>query len=275
MQPVFADGGCGRHALVAASAADASATTRAPSRPLANPPTQFIPCATAGQPLLRVPELVAQGERAARNDRAQGHSGADGPRTWQRRLRSAIRAEFPGRQRNASRLPGFDPGRLPGFRASHPSRNTPIRCRARPCARNVGDLVQLTFLNQIDPGDLATRSTAASTARAATRAPLPIRVSIRFPTASTDRAPATSISTAPTPARARPATTSSSRCGRRPATAGGQPTVTEADVQAPVREVFRRMHDAAEQERAVAMAQELERFSAALVAQQLEPAQLV
>src|SRR6516162_5849561 len=31
------------------------------ARPLANPPTEFIPCAVAGQPLLRVPELVAQG----------------------------------------------------------------------------------------------------------------------------------------------------------------------------------------------------------------------
>src|ERR1700754_1135344 len=42
--------------------------------------------------------------RIARNRRAEGHSAADGPRSWKRPVRPAIRAEFPGPESGYSGL---------------------------------------------------------------------------------------------------------------------------------------------------------------------------
>ena len=102
----------------------------------------------------------------------------------------------------------------------------------------VGDIIELTFLNQIDPATSATPSTAAShtgsgcdetstgypkVTTTPPRTPIPI--------ASTVRARRTSTSTARTRIRTRPATTSSSksvrRCVRR---IRQQPIVTAASV---------------------------------------------
>jgi hypothetical protein len=122
-------------------------------RPLANPPTQFIPCATAGQPLLRVPELVAQGnvlrgtivlkDTPERMDLALGNGNCvpqfvrnfQGVNATLPDYQGSIPAGYPGHQGVPPVTQYADPVPGPTLRAS------------------LGDLVQLTFLNQVDPGD--------------------------------------------------------------------------------------------------------------------------
>ena len=91
----------------------------------------------------------------------------------------------------------------------------------------LGDIVQLTFVNNINPGRFPIRSIRQKTRRSCRRASrqqpavIPARRVTRppagtpTPTASTGRAPATSISTARIPIRTVRAITCFSRCARR------------------------------------------------------------
>jgi FtsP/CotA-like multicopper oxidase with cupredoxin domain len=123
------------------------------ARPLANPPTQFIPCAVAGQPLLRVPELVAQGnvlrgtivlkDTPERMDLALGNGNCvpQFVRNFQ-----GVNATLPDYQ-------GSIPAGYPGYQAVPPATQYADPVPGPTLRAHLGDLVQLTFLNQVDAGD--------------------------------------------------------------------------------------------------------------------------
>ena len=187
------------------------------------PGNQFIACATPGQPLLRVPEFVSQNgvtrgtivlsvENNRMKERA-GNATNDCVLQFNRAYRGA-NATLPG---YPGTIPAGYPGYIPPPPLSYAGYSDPMpgpTLRAR-----VGDIVQLTFLNQIDTGVFGNSIDRGETRRlrrkVVIKAPAPTRMSTRTRTASTARAPAIFISTARIPTHRRPATMSSSRYGRR------------------------------------------------------------
>jgi FtsP/CotA-like multicopper oxidase with cupredoxin domain len=120
------------------------------------PGNQFIACANPGEPLLRVPEIVTAGGRlrgaivlSVENNRMKERTGAatnDCVLQFNRSYR-AVNGTLPG-------YPGTVPAGFPGYAPppplSYASYSDPMpgpTLRAR-----VGDIVQLSFLNQIDTG---------------------------------------------------------------------------------------------------------------------------
>ena len=187
----------------------------------------MLDCLPLGQPLPKIPEIVAQrtsgvagaGGRAARHHPAGERKAAD----WRSASRpaSAIAPGKPGlyfvcRQQTVRVFRGLNaqPAMplVPQDRIGDPMPGPTLRAR-------LGDIVQLTFVNNINPNQFPysidqgeeRRGPAAIPARRATRP----RPAIRIPTASTGRAPATSISTARTRTRTAQATTCFSRSGPR------------------------------------------------------------
>jgi FtsP/CotA-like multicopper oxidase with cupredoxin domain len=138
--------------LLQALPAQAQQRQRQP-RQLVNPPTQFIPCATAGQPLLRVPELVAQAnvlrgtillkDTPERMDLGLGNGNCvpQFVRNFQ-----GVNATLPWYQ-------GSIPAGFPGYESVPPATQYADPVPGPTLRANVGDLIQLTFINQIDPGD--------------------------------------------------------------------------------------------------------------------------
>jgi FtsP/CotA-like multicopper oxidase with cupredoxin domain len=141
-------------ALLHASTAGAQERNRL-QRPLASPPTQFIPCAQPGQPLIRIPELVSNEQdhilrgtvlltdTAERVDLGIG-SGNCVPQFM--RNFQAVNGVLPG---YAGTIPPGYPGAVPAPPATQyidPVPGPTLRAR-------VGDMVQLTFLNHINTGD--------------------------------------------------------------------------------------------------------------------------
>ena len=99
------------------------------------PPSQFIPCASIGEPLIRVPELRAEGGKLrgtiVLSTQATRMNLALGPTNC---VPQFVRA-FSGLNAVLPDYPGMIP---PAFRMRANRRrpaNTPIRCRARRCAR--------------------------------------------------------------------------------------------------------------------------------------------
>ncbi|HEX8153224.1 MAG TPA: multicopper oxidase domain-containing protein, partial [Thermoanaerobaculia bacterium] len=110
--------------------------TPAPATPAATPPTRItVPCAASSAPLVRIPELVA---------------GADGVlRGALYTVSEQVRMPDPDQQKCSPQVVRAD--RLePG--PSNPSNNVISDPLPGPTLRaRVGDLVTLTFMNQIDP----------------------------------------------------------------------------------------------------------------------------
>jgi FtsP/CotA-like multicopper oxidase with cupredoxin domain len=151
--------GCALLAITAAALVVNAPPTHAQKKggkgsPLVNPPSQFIPCAAAGQPLVKVPELISQ------NGRLRGTVVlADGPRRMDLgigpdkcvpqfvRYFCGVGATLPG---YGGTIPAGYPN-CPTVRLSEGNYADPLpgpTLRAR-----LGDVVELTFLNQIDPLD--------------------------------------------------------------------------------------------------------------------------
>ena len=234
----------------------------APGHAQSGQPGQPVPCAEKGQAAARPDTGAAFPRRQIDwHDRAEQRNATDGPRIPRRYpVPRPGRPAVPRREHGCRGLPRHglrvERGPGPASASADPVPGPTLRAR-------VGDIVPLTFLNQVIPATTEIRSTAGR-ARARLRRNLGALSGPgeHSPTASTDRAPATSISTARTPARARPATTSSSRCGPPPG---------ENDSRSSPRRASRsrsrsssRLRVPSEQQRAVAMATDMERPSAGL-----------
>ncbi|HXO71042.1 MAG TPA: hypothetical protein VN838_18935, partial [Bradyrhizobium sp.] len=116
-------------------------------RMLAVPPSQFIPCAQSGQPLLQIPELVSQGgvlrgtvvlqDTPQRMDLGVGNDQC---------VPQFVR-NFQGLNAVPPAYAGIAPAPAPPTtQYADPSPGPTLRAQ-------LGDKVQLTFLNQINPGD--------------------------------------------------------------------------------------------------------------------------
>jgi len=118
------------------------------ARPLVNPPTQFIPCAQPNQQLIQIPELVSQagvlrGTIVLRDtpERLNLNIG-----TTNQCVPQFVR-NFQGVNAVPPAYPGMPPvPSPPSTQYADPVPGPTLRAR-------VGDIVQLTFLNHIDPGD--------------------------------------------------------------------------------------------------------------------------
>jgi FtsP/CotA-like multicopper oxidase with cupredoxin domain len=116
-------------------------------RTLVNPPSQFIPCAQSGQPLLQIPELVSQGgvlrgtvvlqDTPQRMDLGVGNDQC---------VPQFVR-NFQGLNAVPPAYAGIAPAPAPpATQYADPSPGPTLRAQ-------LGDKVQLTFINQINPGD--------------------------------------------------------------------------------------------------------------------------
>ncbi len=122
--------------------------------PLVNPPTQFIPCAATGQPLVRIPELVTQNGRlrgtillADMVRRMDLDLGTDKCVPQFVRYFCGVNAQLPG-------YGGATPPEFPQCPLPAPVGQNYVDPMPGPTLRaRVGDMVELTFLNQIDPLD--------------------------------------------------------------------------------------------------------------------------
>lgn len=122
-------------------------------RPIATPPSQFIPCPAPGQSLIRIPELVSHGGilrgTIVLSDMPQRMDLNLGP---ERCVPQFVR-NFRGLRAILPEYPGAIP---PGYQGAIPP--TPLSQYQDPVPgptlrARVGDIVQLTFLNHIDPGN--------------------------------------------------------------------------------------------------------------------------
>ena len=213
-----------------------SAAAQTPPPPPTPPAQGLLDCTPIiGQPLVKVPELVSgtDGSCAARScsptSRCAWRSAHRRDSAWCRGCRAPTRCA----SRNmcapvsgVNAVPPPPPG--PG-----PIR---IRSRARPCGRASATSCSSRSSTRSDAGNFGDFDRSCRKRQQRDQAPAARRqqgnvIGGGYPeppattsrTACTDRAPATSISTAPTPTRTRPATTSSSRCGRRRRSTGGRP----------------------------------------------------
>ena len=140
-----------RRGLVAAVAIAFVLLRALPAQAQATPPTQFIPCAEAGQPLLQIPELVSQvGVGVLRGTIVL----QDTPQRMNLRLKNGqcvpqFVRNFQGLNTVPAAYGGIPPAPAPPTtKYADPSPGPTLRAQ-------LGDKVQLTFLNQIDPGDFA------------------------------------------------------------------------------------------------------------------------
>lgn len=135
---------------LAACAAAGALTLLSPHPAQAQAGNQFIACINPGQPLLRIPELVSQngklrGTMMLSDEANRMNLGATGNGCVPQYVRAyrGVRATLPGYQ---GTIPAGYPGAVPPAPASRyadPMPGPTLRAR-------VGDIVELTFLNQID-----------------------------------------------------------------------------------------------------------------------------
>lgn len=176
---------------------------------------QFIQCINPGQPLLRIPELVSQNGKlrgsillSAEADRMNlGKTGNQCVPQYVRTFRG-LNATLPGYQ-------GTIPAGFPGATPPAPASQYPDPMPGPTLRARVGDLVQLTFLNQIDTGLFGDSIDRAERGLGCDESSAPYPSIDKFPDCFHGSSTGNIHSTAPTPIRAPPATTSSSRCGRR------------------------------------------------------------
>jgi FtsP/CotA-like multicopper oxidase with cupredoxin domain len=122
--------------------------------PLVNPPSQYIPCTAVGQALVRVPELISHGGRLRGTILL-----SDGPRRMDLnigpdkcvpqfvRYFCGVAAVLPG-------YAGANPPNFPYCPSPQPVDDNYSDPLPGPTLRaRVGDVVELTFLNHIDPLD--------------------------------------------------------------------------------------------------------------------------
>ena len=231
-----------------------------PQAALAQGTGGMLDCLPIGQPLPKIPEIVdAKNQRRSR----RGRACCAAPSCWRTkssgwfsasRPAAGIRRASPGSISCAGNRPSASSAAstrsppmplVPQDRIGDPMPGPTLRAR-------LGDIVQLTFVNNINPGqfpysiDQAENQTrppnrqrpAAIPARRATRP----RPAMRFPTASTGRAPATSISTARTPIRT--ATGDNVFLEVRPSPiVNGKPTVTDKTVAKQFNDFFKACYD--------------------------------
>ena len=122
-------------------------------RPLANPPTQFIPCPDPRQPLVRVPEIVSQngvlrGTIVLSDEGQRMDLNLDPTRCVPQFVR-----KFRGADAVLPDYPGAVPPGYPGYVPPSPLSQFPDPMPGPTLRARVGDIVQLTLLNHVDPGN--------------------------------------------------------------------------------------------------------------------------
>ncbi|OYY07216.1 MAG: hypothetical protein B7Y70_15330, partial [Rhizobiales bacterium 35-68-8] len=125
---------------------------QAQTKPPAPPPSQYIQCINPGQPLLRIPEIVSangklRGVITLRTEANRMNLGATGNQCVAQPVRAfrAAHGTLPG---YAGSIPvGFKDATVPQPPSQYADPMPGPTLRAR-----VGDLVQLTLLNQVDTG---------------------------------------------------------------------------------------------------------------------------
>jgi len=122
-------------------------------RAMVNPPTQFIPCATPGQPLIRIPELVSQAGTLRGTivlddtpERVNLNIGNNNCVPQFMRNFQALNGVLPG-------YPGTIPPGYPGAPPPVPLSQFIDPVPGPTLRARVGDQIQLTFLNHIDAND--------------------------------------------------------------------------------------------------------------------------
>jgi FtsP/CotA-like multicopper oxidase with cupredoxin domain len=203
------------------------------NRVLANPPSQFIPCAQTGQPLLQIPELVSQigvgvlrGTIVLQDTPQRMNLGLANGQCVPQFVRN-----FQGLNTVPAAYGGIPPAPAPPVtQYADPFPGPTLRAQ-------LGDKVQLTFLNQINPGDFGDSIDRGERGQGCDESAAPYPGLDRFPDcfhgSSTGNLHFHGTHTSPSTTgddvfiEVRPSPRS-----------GGQPTVTPASVQGPFEKFF-------------------------------------